>query len=499
MKFNKQKPFIFLAMIMLLLTLYNVITFKTEAVEVTENQLSNQMLMDLNDFEHWLMDYTNGVDLIKSQLNQLSLAELKYRSTQNKYLAYDFSKEFKHGTFIGFTDGYFTSNTDWLPPDQYDPRERPWYTSAIKKSKTTLSDVYVDLISYNFSITVSTPLYVQNRLVGVLGTDLYLENLNTKLLNERANDTIEPFILNQDGLILADASEPSHINQIATGNYSLFLEKAKINRGTQSEIVDGHILYVYYYSDHLNLLIGSKVDLDLYTHQLSFWIHPQTIVNLLFWILFMWVLYYIHRLNTQLIATSKTLEQKNSSLNIANVQLEEANNLLAFRAVHDGLTGLNNRFAFDDLLNELISKGFQERKHIGLILFDVDDFKAYNDIYGHVLGDEALALIAKEVLHFCDDALMVARYGGEEFAILYYDQDIDELDTIATNLLKHIQNLRIPHRLSDLGYLTISGGVNAILPGLTTSRGMFIHQADTALYQAKSNGKNQFVKAYSRF
>lgn len=498
MKQKKQYPISLLALIMLVLTIYNVYTFKTEEVQKTEERLTSMMKMDLEKFEDWLFDYVNGVDLIKSQLNQLTLSEINYAVTENKYLAYNFSSEFGHETYIGFLNGQFISSTNWIPPDNYDPRERSWFKDALAKNKTIISNVYVDRISNNAVIAISTPLYVQNKLVGVLSTDLYLDDLTTKLLEMRSSDIFEPFAINAEGIILADTSDLSQINQKIHDHYAALFNKAKENPGYNSEIIDDHDLYVSYYSYKLNWLLSSKVDLSLYTHRLSFWIHPQTIVNLLFWILFTGVLFYIHKLSNRLIFTTTTLEQKNASLKVINTKLETANNLLAYRAVHDGLTGLHNRFAFDDLLDELISKGFQERKYIGLILFDVDDFKAYNDIYGHVQGDAALSQLAKEVSQFCDHALMVTRYGGEEFAIIYYDQDIDELESISTKLLEHIRHLRIPHKLSDQGYLTISGGINAIIPNLTTSRGMFIHQADTALYKAKANGKNQFVKAYSR-
>ena len=498
MKLKKQNPMILLALIMLILTIYNIYSFKTEEVKKTEDYLSSAMKANLGTFENWLFNYINSVDLIKSQLNQLTLSELSYSSSDNKYLTYNFSSEFKHEIYIGFRNGDFISNTNWLPPDNYDPRERPWYQDTLKENKTIISNVYVDHISNNSVIAITTPIYIQDNFEGVLGTDLYLDDLNKMFFNIRSSDNFEPFAINAKGIILADTADLSQINQKIHDQYTTLFNKAKADFEYHSEIIDDHNLYVYYYSDKLNWLLGSKVDLDIYTQRLEFWIRPQTIVNLLFWILFMGVLFYIHKLSDRLILTTTTLEQKNASLKVINAKLENANNLLEFRAVHDSLTGLYNRFAFDDLLDELISKGFQERKYIGIILFDVDDFKAYNDIYGHVQGDEALARLAKEVSQFCKHALMTARYGGEEFAIIYYDQDIDELESISTEIIELIRSLRIPHKLSNHGYITISGGVNAIIPSLTTSRGMFIHQADTALYKAKANGKNQFVKAYTR-
>ncbi|MBF4694112.1 sensor domain-containing diguanylate cyclase [Fusibacter ferrireducens] len=496
MKQKKLDPIRFLALIMLILNVYNIHSFKTEAVQRTEEHLVNMMKTDLKIFEDWLFDYVDNVDLIKSQLNQLTLSEVNYTVTENKHLAYNFSSEFVHETYIGFLDGQFTSNTNWIPSEGYDPRERSWFKDALEKNRTLISNIYVDQISNHSVIAISTPLYVQDKLVGVLSTDLYLEDLTTKLLTNRSSDNFESLAINDQGIILANTSAPSQINKKIDDLFMILFDSARENPGYNTEIIDDRDLYVYYFSDKLNCFLSAKVDLSLYTNRFSFWVHSQTIVNLLFWILFMGVLFYIHILNERIIETTTSLEEKNTSLKVINTQLETANNLLAYRAIHDGLTGLHNRFAFDDLLDELISKGFQEQKYVGLILFDVDDFKVYNDVYGHVQGDAALSLLANEIAHFCDQALMVARYGGEEFAIIYYDQDIETLESISKGLLEHIRSLKIPHKLSDYGYISISGGVNAVIPDLTTSRGMFIHQADTALYRAKAKGKNQFARTY---
>lgn len=494
----KKLPMIFLAVIMLVLTLYNLFAFKSNEINIASERVSLQMASDLDGFENWITDFITDADLIKSHLQNISPETLKAIPASNPYLNYRYTDQYTHYIFAGFTDGSFTSDSSWLPPDSYDPRNRPWYKAAVDQNKTLISDVYVGMISNDFVITVCTPLYYEDNLSGVLGITLILDNLNSKLHDDRSRPNFDSFIISGSGLVLADTDNPSSINQLAEDRYLYFLSAAQKTDGYLSQITADGKFYLYRYNPDFDWVIGTKTDLDSVTEDAAFWMRPQPIVNLLFWVLFMGVLIYIGNLNQELITASATLEANNDSLKLTNQKLEEANHQLAYRAVHDGLTGLYNRFALDDTLDTLISKGFQERKYIGIILFDVDDFKTYNDLYGHIQGDEALKTIASTTAEFCDSAVMTARYGGEEFAVLFYDLDIDEIYKISEQLRQHIQSIGIKHKLGDFGVLTISGGAHAILPTLSTSRGKFIHQADIALYKAKANGKNRFYRAYNR-
>jgi two-component system chemotaxis family response regulator WspR len=143
---------------------------------------------------------------------------------------------------------------------------------------------------------------------------------------------------------------------------------------------------------------------------------------------------------------------------------------------------------------------------LGLVVFDVDAFKAYNDTCGHPAGDDCLRRIgaAVEVLvrasgtgspRGFDDALL-ARLGGEEFGVLLRDPPAGASETLAERLRAGIEALAIPHRGSPVaGVVTISLGVAVLAPQRDGTPHDIVALADAALYRAKQNGRNQVALA----
>lgn len=178
-------------------------------------------------------------------------------------------------------------------------------------------------------------------------------------------------------------------------------------------------------------------------------------------------------------------------------QLERANQELNFLSSVDGLTGIPNRRCFDQFLSQLWSLATRNGEPIALIMCDIDFFKAYNDTYGHLQGDECL----KKVAFALKDSLkrqvdFVARYGGEEFVVVLSNTDVEGASNVAETLRTNVENLAIPHRLSPITpKVTISLGVaigyanSAVLPQT------LIEAADNALYQAKQDGRNRYKLA----
>ncbi|MSR13454.1 MAG: GGDEF domain-containing protein [Gammaproteobacteria bacterium] len=172
------------------------------------------------------------------------------------------------------------------------------------------------------------------------------------------------------------------------------------------------------------------------------------------------------------------------------------------QAQHDGLTGLLNRRYFDDAMSRLLRGSAREHKSVNLLILDVDDFKAYNDSYGHQAGDECLRKISRWLesnmrrpRDFC------ARIGGEEFAAVWYDTDSTNAVRLAEKLRTGVADLAIEHRLASTGsVVTASAGLVQIrtVP-MTENIGNvasdLIAQADAALYLAKREGRNRLVAA----
>lgn len=159
----------------------------------------------------------------------------------------------------------------------------------------------------------------------------------------------------------------------------------------------------------------------------------------------------------------------------------------------DGLTGLQNRHAFNQYLAEQIRLSLRMNRPLGLLMIDIDLFKEFNDTYGHLGGDDCLQRIATVM----SESLVrptdhIARYGGEEFVVLLPDTCIKGAKTVANKLLKAVQDLAIPHQSSVEKIITISiGAASCCAPDI--DKNSLIQQADMLLYKAKSDGRNRVV------
>ncbi|MGL5045858.1 MAG: GGDEF domain-containing protein, partial [Plesiomonas sp.] len=167
--------------------------------------------------------------------------------------------------------------------------------------------------------------------------------------------------------------------------------------------------------------------------------------------------------------------------------LNEANQRLLDLSYHDPLTGLYNRRYFDQIIQQMM----EEPASPGLILIDIDSFKAFNDIYGHPAGDECLrsfSIALRNNMSHCT----VARMGGEEFAVLIPAVQQHELTELINDLMNITEQLAIPHRGSPFGLLTFSAGY---ANGESRTITELYHTADKALDRAKQRGRHCLVQA----
>jgi diguanylate cyclase (GGDEF)-like protein/PAS domain S-box-containing protein len=173
-------------------------------------------------------------------------------------------------------------------------------------------------------------------------------------------------------------------------------------------------------------------------------------------------------------------------------KIQEANRELQRLALLDGLTQIANRRYFDDYLQKEWQRLTREQAHLSLLLCDVDEFKLYNDLYGHPAGDRCLQAIAQALLRASRrPADLVARYGGEEFAIILPKTGSTGAMKVAEKIQLEIRNLKIPHPQSGSGdYVTLSLGISTVVPNINQIPEDLIEAADQALYQAKDRGRN---------
>ena len=167
-------------------------------------------------------------------------------------------------------------------------------------------------------------------------------------------------------------------------------------------------------------------------------------------------------------------------------ELKRANERLAALAITDALTGISNYLAFSDRLDMILAEADRGRR-FALAFIDIDNFKAFNDTYGHPEGDYVLREVAQVLKQRTRRVDFVARYGGEEFVVLLPDTDIQGARILADRLRQAVSELR----LGDLPPVTVSIGICAYMPGHAGSREALVSCADKQLYAAKNAGRNQ--------
>jgi len=175
-----------------------------------------------------------------------------------------------------------------------------------------------------------------------------------------------------------------------------------------------------------------------------------------------------------------------------NRRLHEANCALEAISEIDGLTGIANRRCFDRWLLEGLTESDASGAPLGLLLADVDHFKAYNDGYGHLAGDACLREVAMslaDALH--DYGGRVARYGGEEFVVLLPGADVASALAAAEHLRRTVETQALAHAYTGLKCVTISVGAASRRAGSSKTVDEFIVAADVALYAAKRSGRNR--------
>ncbi len=198
------------------------------------------------------------------------------------------------------------------------------------------------------------------------------------------------------------------------------------------------------------------------------------------------------KLQAQNLILEKEIEGRlrtEEALIAANRELERLANL-------DGLTEISNRRSFDIALNLEWQRHLHKSLPLSLILCDVDYFKAYNDTYGHLRGDDCLRQVANCLRLVVEKAdipwARAARYGGEEFAVILPNTKIQQAMEIAAQIQIELANLKIPHIRSQASqFVTLSLGVTTIIPQASLTTKNLIDMTDCALYEAKKRGRNR--------
>jgi diguanylate cyclase (GGDEF)-like protein len=175
------------------------------------------------------------------------------------------------------------------------------------------------------------------------------------------------------------------------------------------------------------------------------------------------------------------------ALALANIRMRES---LQFQAVRDSLTGLYNRRYLDETLPREIHRAGRHNQPVSVLVLDIDNFKRFNDTFGHDAGDIVIKSLANLMLSAIRTNDIACRYGGEEFIIILLNAPTDIALERAEQLRESASNLAITYKGQQLDAVTVSIGVSTF-PKHGTNRDELIVKSDMALASAKSNGKNR--------
>ncbi len=172
-------------------------------------------------------------------------------------------------------------------------------------------------------------------------------------------------------------------------------------------------------------------------------------------------------------------------------EFKETISLVEKESQKDSLTGLYNRKVYTQTLDLLTKQAANES--FAMLVCDIDNFKSYNDCYGHQSGDDALRAVAQTIAGFCRQNDVAIRYGGEEFLLVLFNRSQESINDIGNRILEQVYDLDIPHKESEYKRVTISVGAAIKDDKSSLQPRACFELADQRLYIAKRNGRNQLI------
>lgn len=177
-----------------------------------------------------------------------------------------------------------------------------------------------------------------------------------------------------------------------------------------------------------------------------------------------------------------------------HIKLYNYRKQIELQSMTDQLTGIANRRKYDQFSMERWNEAIRLQVPFSVCMFDIDHFKAFNDMYGHPAGDKVIAAVAKTVASCLQrDTDFFARYGGEEFVAILLGDSSEKAFEYVKKIRQMIEDLHIPHDPSVAEWVTVSIGGVTIVPQADSSYDFYLKTSDVMLYNAKKHGRNRVV------
>ncbi|MDF1618597.1 diguanylate cyclase [Petrocella sp. FN5] len=430
--------------------------------------------------------------------------------------------------------------------ENFDPRIRPWYLSAQTAKGPVFSSIYSHFVFKEPTITASLPYYEEDRLVGIFGVDLLLTWLGEALSELPIGNNGLVFIVDQDEQLVATTTKDAIFRIVDNKSVNVSVHDVdnsvirsilSANQAFNDDLSINNKAYMVsktqYKYENLDWNIYIALMKDDFLEDLK-----VTLTWTLLLVIFITALFIVGTVVivkrivdpiTKLNDATKKLEQGsyvaldldhhkneiyelNSSFNSMGQQiihqveileeevaartkeLEEKNEILKDLSYTDQLLHIGNRRRFDESGGFMFELANRSVLTFTIMMLDIDDFKIFNDTYGHVEGDNCLIKIAstmQESLNRKTDLL--ARYGGEEFVVAITHLTKEQVLDRAEHIRQSIEDLKIENIKTKTGFVTVSIGIayGTTYQNLTLEQ--MVREADQAMYTAKVAGKNRCV------
>ncbi|MBS4024953.1 MAG: diguanylate cyclase [Clostridia bacterium] len=437
----------------------NIQQVKESADQISRNLMEVRLVLETIGISIMVKDFNQGeINRIINQVYQ------QYNRLDNIFLA-DLQ-----GNIMGVAPGTL---------EQYEGIvnvvDREYFQKIIfEKEQVSYQRVFSKLTNRQV-LVMAIPVYSMGQeLSGVLGAAIILDDLRDEVAKiMKVSNQSGYILLDGYGQVVLDEKE-FHFAGDAYGRYAL-VEKVVMGQvGVEKLFYDFQEMYAYYAPVELGWALAILQPANLVL--VNLW-QDVKLVLLVFLVI--------------LIPVSIFTMVALSSFNYQNIRLKEFNQELEILANTDGLTRVYNHRYLYQMLKKALHSASEQKRALSVIMVDVDNFKLYNDSFGHLEGDELLRSIAQLILSVLPESVALARFGGDEFAIVCPDMNIEETRELA-ELIRQRVLTAIFNREEELphGQVTISIGV-AAYPDHADTVDQLLKMADIALYKAKAQSKDK--------